>query len=220
MARKLGMRGGVSLDMTVPANDRYIWDFSCKHCRDRALQIIDQQRQLCLVFSPACMPYSNIQNLNMRMPEGKAKVESARRRGDAHLRVCVTLAQRPVDGGSYFVYEHPKTAASWANPSVDKLASTAGVMRTDLDLCDFGLTSEDKLGRAPAKKPTSLLTNSCGGQQDDGFQVPRGAQTCPLDGRTSLGRGTLPGQVLQVLVQGHEATSQGRRERHDVGVDL
>ena len=33
-------------------------------------------------------------------------------------------------------------------------------MRTELQLCEFGLTSEDKPGRAPAKTPTPLLTNS------------------------------------------------------------
>ena len=58
------------------------------------------------------------------------------------------------------MYEHPKSAASWANPNVDKLASTAGVMRTELDQCEFVLTPEDEMGRARAKTPTSLLTNS------------------------------------------------------------
>ena len=33
-------------------------------------------------------------------------------------------------------------------------------MRVELDQCEFGLLSEDELGKAPAKKPTSLLTNS------------------------------------------------------------
>ena len=36
----------------------------------------------------------------------------------------------------------------------------SGVMRVELDQCEFGLTSTDELGEAPAKKPTSLLTNS------------------------------------------------------------
>ena len=58
------------------------------------------------------------------------------------------------------MYEHPKSAASWNNPSVDRLASTPGVMRTELHQCQFGLMSEDEIGRTPAKKPTSLLTNS------------------------------------------------------------
>ena len=43
MARKLGMRGGVSLDLTVPASDGFVWDFSRKHCRDKALDIIHHQ---------------------------------------------------------------------------------------------------------------------------------------------------------------------------------
>ena len=42
MAKTLGMKGGVSLDLTVPANDGYIWDFSRKHCRDRATQIVNE----------------------------------------------------------------------------------------------------------------------------------------------------------------------------------
>ena len=155
MAKTLGMRGGVSLDLTVPASDGYVWDFSRKHCRDKALEIVEDQKPLFLMLSPECTPYSNIQNLNMRTPMGKAKVEAARRRGDVHLLFCVTLARKQMEGGRYFVYEHPKSAVSWDNPNVAKLASTPGAMRTELDQCEFGLVSEDELGKALAKKPTS-----------------------------------------------------------------
>ena len=79
MARTLGMKGGVSLDLTVPASDGYVWDFGRKHCRDRALGIINEPRLLFPMLSPERTPYSNIQNLNMRTPEGKAKVELAQR---------------------------------------------------------------------------------------------------------------------------------------------
>ena len=94
MARTLGMKGGVSLDLTVPARDGYIWDFSRKHCRDKAMEIINEQKPLFLKLSPECTPYSQNQNLNMRTPAGKAKVDEARRRGDVHLLFCVTLARR------------------------------------------------------------------------------------------------------------------------------
>ena len=161
MARTLCMKGGVSLDLTVPASDGYIWDFSRKHCRDKAMEIVNEQKPLFLMLSPEGTPYSNIQNLNMRTPAGKAKVDEARRRGDVHLLFCVTLAKRQMEGGRSFVYEHPQSAALWSNPNVDKLAAAAGVMRAELGQCKFGITSEDELGRAPAKKPTSLFTNSC-----------------------------------------------------------
>ena len=131
MARTLGMKGGVSLDLTVPASDGYIWDFSRKHCRDEALEIVDTQKALFLMFSPECMLYSNIQNLNMRSPAGKAKVEEARRRGDVHLIPCTTLAHKQMEGGRYFVYEHPKSAASCDNPSISRFASTPGVLKTE-----------------------------------------------------------------------------------------
>ena len=65
-----------------------------------------------------------------------------------------------MDGGRYFIYEHTKSAASWNNPDVERLASVDGVLRSELDHCEFGWTSKDELGEAPAKKPTSLLANS------------------------------------------------------------
>ena len=78
------MKGGVSLDLTVPANDGYIWGFSRKRCRDRALQIVDEQRPLFLMLSPERTPYPNIQNLSLRTPKGKAK-ELARRREETFI---------------------------------------------------------------------------------------------------------------------------------------
>ena len=100
MARKLGTKGGVSLDLTVPANDGYIWDFNRKYCRERALQTIDEQRPLFLTLSPRCTPYSNIQYLNMRTPDGNAKVELARRREDVHLTQVLRDTGPEADGGT------------------------------------------------------------------------------------------------------------------------
>ena len=143
MARTLGIKGSVSLDLTVPASDRYIWDFNRKHCRDKALEIVNDQKPLFLMLSPECTPYSNIQNLHMRTPAGKAKVDEARRRGDVHLVFCATPAHKRIEGGRYFVYEHPKSAASWKNPRIEKFASTPGVMRTEPGQCKSGVKPED-----------------------------------------------------------------------------
>ena len=83
-----------------------------------------------------------------------------------------------MEGGRSSVYEHPQSAASWSNPNVDKLAAMAGVMRAELDQCEFGLTSEDELGRAPAKKPTSLLTNSVEVFRTMGVKCKADTATC------------------------------------------
>ena len=62
------------------------------------MEIINDHKQLFLMLSPERTLYSNIQNLNMRTPAGKAKVEAARRRGDVHLLFCVDLARRQMSG--------------------------------------------------------------------------------------------------------------------------
>ena len=37
---------------------------------------------------------------------------------DAWMKFWMTLARRQIEGGRYFIYEHPKSAASWQNPDV------------------------------------------------------------------------------------------------------
>ena len=52
MARKLGIRGGVQLGLTVPASDGYVWELSWKHCRDKLLEIVTDRKPLFLMLSP------------------------------------------------------------------------------------------------------------------------------------------------------------------------
>ena len=64
------MRGGFSLDFTVPGKDGYIWDFDKAECRTQALRLVQKQKPYMLIGSPECTPFSALQNLNMRTPEG------------------------------------------------------------------------------------------------------------------------------------------------------
>ena len=57
---------------------------------------------------------------------------------------------------------------------MERLASVDGEMRTELDQCEFGLSSKDELGEAPAKKPTSLPTNSTQVQRTMGVKCRGG----------------------------------------------
>ena len=41
---------------------------------------------------------------------------------------------------------------------MQKLINMNGVFIVELDQCMYGLTSTDKIGRAPAKKPTRFIT--------------------------------------------------------------
>ena len=65
-AKRMGMRGGFSLDFTVPGPDGYVWDFDKAECRSRALKLVRKVKPYMLIGSPECTPFSTLQNLNMR----------------------------------------------------------------------------------------------------------------------------------------------------------
>ena len=111
-ARRMGMRGGLSLDFTTPEPCGYVWDFNKVKCRNRAMKSVKTIKPYMLIGSPECIPFSQIQNLNMRTPEGKEKVMKERAQG-VHLEFCRKLYMKQLRGGRYFLHEHPLTAASW-----------------------------------------------------------------------------------------------------------
>ena len=78
-SKSMGMKGGFSLDFTTPESDGYVWDFGLHECRQRAFKMVRETRPYTITGSPECTPFSTIQNMNMRSPEGKAKVEGSRR---------------------------------------------------------------------------------------------------------------------------------------------
>ena len=212
MARKLGMKGGMSLDLTVPGENGYVWDFSKKSCRDEAMALVTRDKPLFLMMSPECTPYSIIQGINMRTEKGRAKVEAARRKGDIHLRFCVRLAELQMSSGRYFIYEHPQSAASWATPAIQELMAMPGVYRTELDQCEFGLMSTDELGSAPARKPTSLLTNSVEVHRTMGRKCRGGHRHVHLMKGRAKAAAQYPPEFCRALCRGMR-----RQARVDVG---
>ena len=111
-AKRTKMRGGFSLDFTVPEADGYIWDFDKLECRKRALNLIKKQRPYMIVGSPECTPFSALQDLGMRTPQGREKAIEARRRGEVHLEFCRDIYVLQMKAGRYFLHKHPLTATS------------------------------------------------------------------------------------------------------------
>ena len=111
-ANGMGMRDGFSLDLAAPDPDGYISDFSKHKCRRRAFAKIRECRPYMIIGSPECTPNSNIQNLNMKTPEGKEKIERAREDGTKHLEFCCKIYMLQIEAGRYFIHEHPFTATS------------------------------------------------------------------------------------------------------------
>ena len=146
-ANRMGMKGGFSLDFTTPEPDGYVWDFERHECRKRALNLVRTVKPFMLVGSPECTPFSQIQNLNMRTPEGREKVMKARARGEKQLEFCRKLYMEQLRNGRYFLHEHPHTAASWQVESMVKLRNCPAVHTVEAHMCAFGMRSKRQARR-------------------------------------------------------------------------
>ena len=100
----------------MPDKDGYVWDFGLHDCRQRAFKMIRETRPYTITGSPQCTPFSTMQDLNMRTPESKAKVEKAREEGTKHLEFMLRG-----------VHKRPLTAASWATECMTNIRSRPAV---------------------------------------------------------------------------------------------
>ena len=81
----LGLKCAFAFGVIVLDKDGYVWDFSERSCRKRAWQRLRAECPYMLIGSPPCTAFSIIQSLNARTPEGKARVESAKKQASIHL---------------------------------------------------------------------------------------------------------------------------------------
>ena len=65
-----------------------------------------------------------------------------------------------MEGGRYFLHEHPNNATSMAIREVKELAEMPGVLTTVCDMCAYGLKIADEKGKALVETRTKFLTNS------------------------------------------------------------
>ena len=127
--------------------------------RAKALKLVDEERPAILILSLPCTMFSNLQQLNV----AKMKDEDLSARAkDAvtHFAFAVTLCMRQSQGKRLFALEHPVAASSWTLQLAALLQQCPGAQRVNFDFCMLGMEAEDEDGMAPAKKRTSIVTNS------------------------------------------------------------
>ena len=112
MAQKIGPKAGWSLDLTTCDSDGKAWDFNNLEMRNRAVRKVLKDEPLLLVGSPMCTAFSAMNRINhAREPEEvvRQRFEYARR----HLEFATELYKLHIQGGRYFLHEHPEGASSW-----------------------------------------------------------------------------------------------------------
>ncbi len=156
---------GYAFDLTVndPSDDQP-WDFSLEHKRERARRLLREQKPYLLVGSPECRQFSTFQAINTARSSDRRAVDRARTAAIVHIDFVCELYQEQIDGGRYFVHEHPFWATSWQLQKIEKIMSQDGVERVRGDQCQYGAQTQEDDGQSrrgdPILKPTGFMTNS------------------------------------------------------------
>ena len=103
----MGLRKGVSLDLTAKRPGGGAWDFSQRSCQHEALVLIGETRPLCVIGSPTCTPWFTLQNLSSGTAAGRKRIAEGKERGRVHLNFCAKIYNNQRQAGRYFVHEHP-----------------------------------------------------------------------------------------------------------------
>ena len=157
--KDFGLQEGWALDLNLTDGQGRPWDFSIKEMQDKAEDKVRTDQPGLLITCPPCGPFSAWQRMNYRV----MKPEDIRRKledGIKHVAFALKLCKIQAEAGRKFVFEHPASATSWKLAIMEVLLHRSDVYRVEFDFCMMGMMSRDKEGEAPAKKPTTVMTNS------------------------------------------------------------
>ena len=114
-------------------------------------RLVKRDCPLVIVVSPPCTAFS-IANQSDVDPKALAGAIEM-------IRFAMELCEVQRRAGRLFVFEHPQSSRAWQLESVVSLTTREGVKKSTFHQCMNGLEARDRLGVAPAYKPTSVLTN-------------------------------------------------------------
>ena len=121
------------------------WDFDDPRQRAKALERVRREKPALLIGSPMCTAFSTWQRINNKIGD-ESVVKREMDKAIMHLSFCVQLYREQLQGGRYFVHEHPEHASSWQTDVMKSLMSEEGVEVASCDQCQYGRA--DFQGRA------------------------------------------------------------------------
>ncbi|MBS94029.1 MAG: hypothetical protein CL799_06265 [Chromatiales bacterium] len=152
---------GFALDITcIDPDDGEPWDFDRPEKRQKALHRIRTEKPLFLIGSPMCTAWCAWQKLNAQRRDPEV-VRRELTRARLHLGFVISLYHEQLEGGRFFLHEHPWTAASWQEAMIQDLLSVDGVDLIHADQCQFGAEARTGDHRGdPLRKATGFMSNA------------------------------------------------------------
>ena len=201
-AREKGMRGGWSLDWQTrdPVTGKEL-DLRKEHTQKKAMAMLKRDKPGLLVASPPCTLFSALQHL---AGDTSHKNEQAWKDAVEMVNFSVKMCREQMHAGRKFVFEHPLCATSWKVTDLKELMRAENVNQVVAHQCAFGLVSEDKLGVAPAMKPTRFLTNSVAIAERLHRRCSRDHRHVQLLGGRAAAAAKYPRELVEAILEGYE----------------
>ena len=156
-----GLTPGLALDLTtIDPDDGMPWDFDVVAKRDKALRLLREQRPLFVIGSPMCTRWCSWQHINDKIRDPKI-VKREKRRALVHLEFMTEIYREQIEGGRFFLHEHPESAGSWAEKCISDLLAIPSVSRVCGDQCQYGQEVQYGAFRGqPVRKATGFMSNA------------------------------------------------------------
>ena len=152
----IGLVAGFAFDITNANDKGEPWNFDLEEKRNEAIAIVEEQKPMILIGSPICTPYTTLQALSKHKRSQK-DIDEMMAKAKVHMEFVCYLYKLQLEGGRYFLHEHPATATSWELPCIKEILYKDGVDIVHGNQCQYG--QENKAGE-PIKKGTKWMSNS------------------------------------------------------------
>ena len=114
------LRPGWSLDLlTKDPTTGKPWDLSERKIQAKVIKLIKDTEPFCIVGSPPCTPFSQLQGLNKARRDPNI-VEKELRLGKLHMKFCIDVYSMQVKAGRHFAHEHLAGSTAWKMPEVQQ----------------------------------------------------------------------------------------------------
>ena len=190
------------------------WNFLLPEHRERAKEVVREEKPFFLMIAFPCNPWSALLRLNSAVD-----LERIRADGLVLVKFSLELAEIQIEGGRHYALENPLTSEAWRTPEMEKFFNEHRYFEAIFDQCQFNLR-----GRSGHlhKKATKVISSS-GALRDelDGRRCLRDHQHEPVIGGSSVTRpaGHYPSKLARCLVKGMEVQfDEEMNKKHDVNV--
>jgi hypothetical protein len=184
-ATKMGLTPGLAMDLNTG------WDFRLERHKEACRRYVAEVKPRLVVGSPMCKMFSQLQNLSKH--RRGAGWEESYVEAEEHIKFVVEIYRMQVEGGRWFLHEHPAGASSWDLEVIKRLEKEAGVEISVADQCQYGLRTWGRNRRVKdvaARKRTKFMTNSeeiaaelrrrCRGEHEHGHLTGKRAQEAAI----------------------------------------